>query len=372
MSHGVKISNLPHSVTEDSIRQFLEKVTTDIHSIRIKGSTVKVFLEDEEEVYSVLMLDGSDLDGSTVLIEKLEGSSKSSSKKAKSKSSSDSEGKKKKSKSKEKEHEPEILATDVSHSSFVPTYEAPSSVNEAEVEAEAEAERERQEKKKRREQRRLRREAEKAEEAALLEANVELVESEVTEDSSKKEKKRRNREELKAEEPAIVESEPEMIESHAIEEIIFTEHVESKIQSDESREFRESSKKEKIKSKHEDVSVEVKHEVVESSEHVKVESSKHEIVEPPKHHKVSEKIEIHEKSHHEEKTLSHQHHGHSEQKSTKIESVDELKKALNGVSLHSRSHLPYNDSFKFVTEYNTATLIVLLALIVLTFSDLVN
>jgi len=409
MSHGVKISNLPHSVTEHSIREFLTKATTDIKSIRIKGNTAKVFL-DEDDVDSVAIFDGSELDGSTIVIEKLEGSSKSSSNKAKSKSSSGSEGKKKKSKVKESKvevSEPEILATDVSHSSFVPSYEAPSTVNETE----AEEEREKEERRKRREERRLRRAAEKAAEEAHLEATVELIESEVTEDSSKKEEKHRISEELKAEEPVIYESKPKIIEHHVKEtkepaiheskpeiyehhgketkepaiheskpEIIEhhvketkTEYVESKIQSDESREIRDSSKKVKKEKKHEEsVSVEVKHEVVESSKHSKVESSKHEIVESVKHDKISEKIETHEKSHYEEKNVHHQPHGHVEKKSTKIESVEELKKALHGVSLDSRSHLPYNDSFKFVTEYNAATFIVLLALIVLTFSDLVN
>lgn len=71
MSSGVRIRNLPELANEQLIINFLTKVTTEIERVDIKDNYADVYLKEEDDLESILMLDGQELLGYSVEITNL-------------------------------------------------------------------------------------------------------------------------------------------------------------------------------------------------------------------------------------------------------------------------------------------------------------
>ena len=71
MSSGVRIRNLPDIVNVGLITNFLTPVTSEVERIEIKGNYADVFLKDEDDLDSILMLNGMEILGYAVEITKL-------------------------------------------------------------------------------------------------------------------------------------------------------------------------------------------------------------------------------------------------------------------------------------------------------------
>ena len=71
MSSGVRIRNLPDIVNVGLITNFLTPVTSEVERIEIKGNSADVFLKDEDDLDSILMLNGMEILGYAVKITKL-------------------------------------------------------------------------------------------------------------------------------------------------------------------------------------------------------------------------------------------------------------------------------------------------------------
>ena len=71
MSFGVRISNLPDITNNNLRKEFLSKVTTNIEKIIVQENKAQVILYDEEDLDSVLMLDGQEILGYSVRVQNL-------------------------------------------------------------------------------------------------------------------------------------------------------------------------------------------------------------------------------------------------------------------------------------------------------------
>ena len=71
MSSGVRIRNLPQIANENLIISFLQRTNAEIEGVEIKNNYADVFVNDMDDIDSILMLDGHELLGFNVEITKI-------------------------------------------------------------------------------------------------------------------------------------------------------------------------------------------------------------------------------------------------------------------------------------------------------------
>lgn len=70
MSSIIRIKNLPDLANDNLIKEFLSKATTEIESIEIKENYADIILTNEDDLEPVLMLNGHEILGFTVKVQK--------------------------------------------------------------------------------------------------------------------------------------------------------------------------------------------------------------------------------------------------------------------------------------------------------------